>query len=255
MNTRRSEGIDRRDAGSAGPRRTDDGGGIRLRGRGARRQRPRRPPDDAARRGGDAVLHAGGHQGVGQGRGASRAAGARRADRPRQHLSPLLPPRHGDRGRARRPARVHAVGPADPHGLGRLPGLQPRGHARDPRRRRGVQLRLRRVAPRVHAGAGDAHPGGARRGRHHGVRPVRAGHAAARGARGRRGAHHALGGGLQGGSRPPRPAPHRHRPGRRPTRSCGGGRPPRSPASASTPTPSAASASASAATRCWPPSS
>ena len=36
----------------------------------------------------------------------------------------------------------------------------------------------------------------------HGVRPVRAGHPAARRARGRRGAHHALGRGLQGGARP-----------------------------------------------------
>ena len=229
--------------------------GFAFDGRGARRSRSRRPPHDAARGGRDAVLHARRHQGDGQGRGASRAARARRADRPRQHLPPVLPPRHGDRRRARRPARLHAVGRADPHGLGRLPGLQPGGHAPHARRRRGVQLGLRRLAPRVHARAGDAHPGGARRRRHHGVRPVRAGHAAARGARGRRGAHHALGGGLQGGARPPRPAPHRDRAGRRRTRRCGGGRPPRSSASASTPTPSAASASASAATRCSPPSS
>ena len=41
------------------------------------------------------------------------------------------------------------------------------------------------------------------------------GTAPARGARGRRGAHHALGGGLQGRARPPRPAARRHRAGRR----------------------------------------
>ena len=215
VNSRRSEACRPARRGSAGPRRADDGGRVRLRGRGARRSRPRRPPDDAARSGRDAVLHARRHQGDRQGGGASRAAGARRPDRPRQHVSPLLPPRHGDRRRARRAPRLHAVGRADPHRFGRVPGLQPRGHARHARRRGGVQLRLRRLASRVHAPAGDAHPGGARRGRHHGVRPVRAGHPAARGARGRRGAHHALGGGLQGGARPPRPAPHRDRAGRR----------------------------------------
>ena len=128
-------------------------------------------------------------------------------------------------------------------------------HAPHARRRGGVQLGVRRLAPRVHAGAGDAHPGGARGGRDHGVRPVRPGDAAARGTGGRRRAHHALGRRLQGGPRPPRPAPRGHRAGRDATRRCGGGRPPRSSASASTPTPSVASAWASGATRCSPPSS
>ena len=130
-----------------------------------------------------------------------------------------------------------------------------RGHAPHARRRRGVQLGVRRLAARVHARARDAHPGGARRGRDHGLRPVRAGHAAAR--------------------RSWRPPSSARRAGRPParmrtvaatssssascraarTRRCGGGRPPRSSTSASTPTPSADSASASAATRCSPPSS
>ncbi len=128
------------------------------------------------------------------------------AGRARQHLPPVLPPGHRDRRRARRPARLHALGRADPHRLRRLPGVQPRGHARHARRRRRVRLGLRRLAARVHARAGDAHPGGARRRHHHGLRPVRARHARARRDRGRRGAHDALGGGLQGGARAPRPA-------------------------------------------------
>ena len=99
-------------------------------------------------------------------------------------------------------------------GLGWVPGVQPGGDPSAPRRRGGVQLGLRRLAPRVHARAGDAHPGAAGRRRHHGVRPVCAGHVAARGARGRRGAHHALGGGLQGGAAAPRPAPRGDRAGR-----------------------------------------
>ena len=89
----------------------------------------------------------------------------------------------------------------------------------------------------------------------HVLRRVRAGHGDAGRGRRRRRAHDALGGGLQGGADAARPAPHRHRPGRRrrgPAAPVGR----RAPlASASTPTPSAASPSASAAPRCWPRSS
>ena len=210
----------------------------------------------AARRGGDAVLHAGGHQGDGQGGGASRAARARRPDRPRQHLSPLLPPRHRDR--APRTAGCTASCSWDGPILTDSGGFQVFSLA-------GTRVMRDDGVEFSSVYDGSRHvftPELAMRVQEElGADIIMAfdqcapGTLAARGARGRRGAHHALGGGLQGGSRPPRPAPHRHRPGRRPTRSCGGGRPPRSSASASTPTPSAASASASAATRCWPRSS
>ena len=62
-------------------------------------------------------------------------AGARRADRARQHLPPVAAPgARGDR-EARRPAPLHGLGAADPHRLGRLPGVQPRrACARSPKR-------------------------------------------------------------------------------------------------------------------------
>ncbi len=48
---------------------------------------------------------------------------------PRQHVPPPLPARRGrDRG-ARRVARVHRLGRADPHRLRRLPGVLAAGHA------------------------------------------------------------------------------------------------------------------------------
>ena len=58
-----------------------------------------------------------------------RGAGPRRGRDPRQHVPPPLPAGRGrDRG-ARRPARVHGLGRADPHRLRRLPGLLAAGHA------------------------------------------------------------------------------------------------------------------------------
>ena len=74
-----------------------------------------------------------------------RGARARRADPARQLLPPALPAgRRADR-RARRAAPLHGVGRADPHRLGRLPGLLAARHAaRRRRRRRHVPQRLRR---------------------------------------------------------------------------------------------------------------
>ena len=82
-----------------------------------------------ARRRADAGVHAGRHEGDGEGARPRRAARARRADRPRQHVPPAPPAgRRRDR-RARRPARLHGLGRADPHRLGRLPGLLAARHA------------------------------------------------------------------------------------------------------------------------------
>ena len=48
---------------------------------------------------------------------------ARRRDPALQHLPPALPPGRRPDRRARRPAPLHGLGRADPHRLGRLPGL------------------------------------------------------------------------------------------------------------------------------------
>ena len=74
----------------------------------------------------DAGVHAGRHLRHGEGDGAARARGARRADRPRQHLPPVAAARaRGDR-RARRAASLHGLAAPAPHRLRRLPGVQPR---------------------------------------------------------------------------------------------------------------------------------
>ena len=70
--------------------------------------------------------------------------GLGRADRARQHLPPDAAPGHrGDR-RARRAASVHELAGADPHGLGRIPGLQPRGAAQADRGGRAVPFARQR---------------------------------------------------------------------------------------------------------------
>ena len=68
---------------------------------------------DAARRGRHAGVHAGRHAGSGEGHAPGRRSRAtRRADRPRQHLPPLLRPGPGRGRRARRPAPLHGAGTA-----------------------------------------------------------------------------------------------------------------------------------------------
>ena len=63
------------------------------------------------------------------------AEGGRRRHHPRQHLSPDAAAGRRAHRQARRPARVHALGPADPHRLRRLPGDEPRPScARSPTR-------------------------------------------------------------------------------------------------------------------------
>ena len=95
---------------------------------------------------------------------------ARRADRPRQHLPPVAAARaRGDR-QARRPAPLHGLGRADPHRLGRLPGVQPRRRcARSPRRACSSLADQRRPAA-PHARGVDAHPARARLRHRDGVR-------------------------------------------------------------------------------------
>ena len=85
-----------------------------------RRRRPPRPHHAEPRRGRDAHLHARGHLRQRQGHAAARAEGNRLADRAGQHLPPVAAPGHGNHGKAWRPARLHAVGQAHPHRLGRL---------------------------------------------------------------------------------------------------------------------------------------
>ena len=77
---------------------------------------------------------------------ARRPARGRRPDRPRQHLSSVPAARARGRPRAGRPAPLHGLGRADPHRLGRLPGLQPVKLPQDRRGRGRVPLSRRRLA-------------------------------------------------------------------------------------------------------------
>ena len=137
--------------------------GDRHRRRGARRR-----PAHGARRRAHARVHAGGDEGDRQGPRPGAAARARDDDPPRQHVPPALPARRGaDRG-ARRPAPVHGLGRADPHGLRGLPGLlAPRHDRRRRRRGRDVQVGLRRRGRALHAGARSRDPAAARLGHRH----------------------------------------------------------------------------------------
>ena len=139
-----------------------------------RRRRPPRPHHAEPRRGRDAHLHARGHLRQRQGHAAARAEGNRLADRAGQHLPPAAAPGHGNHGKAWRPARLHAVGQAHPHRLGRLPGVQPAGHAQDHRGRRQVRLADRWRTPVPDARGIDAHPALAEFGHRNGVRRMHA---------------------------------------------------------------------------------
>ena len=139
-----------------------------------RRRRPPRPHHAEPRRGRDAHLHARGHLRQRQGHAAARAEGNRLADRAGQHLPPVAAPGHGNHGKAWRPARLHAVGQAHPHRLGRLPGVQPAGHAQDHRGRRQVRLADRWRTPVPDARGIDAHPALAEFGHRNGVRRMHA---------------------------------------------------------------------------------
>ena len=76
-----------------------------------------------ARRRRHAGVRAAGDQGRGQDARAARRRRARLRDDPRQHVPPAARPGAGARPRVRRPPRVHALGPADHHRLGRLSGV------------------------------------------------------------------------------------------------------------------------------------
>jgi hypothetical protein len=225
---------------------------LHPRDRARARPRPGRLAAHPARLDPAAGVHAGRHPGHGQGHDPRRARGAapRRPDHPRQHLPPVPAP--GPRGhrRRRRPAPLRRLGAADPHRLGRLPGVLARegGH----RRRRHLPLRSRRQTDLPLARTLDGHPAGARVRHRDGVRRVpRLRHRCVLRARQRR-SHHPLGTTQQGRAHPARPVVVRHRPGRHRRR------PPPPPAqrrshrerSASTATPSAACRSASRSPRC-----
>ena len=90
-----------------------------------RRPRPAGTIVDAPRRDPDARLHAGRHRGDGQGDEARRRARQRRRHHPRQHLSSDAAPRRRADRAARRPARLHGLGAADPDRQRRLSGDEP----------------------------------------------------------------------------------------------------------------------------------
>ena len=124
-----------------------------------------------------------------------------------------LRPGH-ERIRARRPQRVHGLGPPDPHGLGRLPGREPRRPAGHRRRRGDVQEPSRRDDPPVHAGALDRGPAGPRPGRRGRLRPAGLPELAAGGRRRCDAADPSLGGAVPRGPHPHGPGAVRRRAGR-----------------------------------------
>ena len=161
-------------------------------------------------------------------------------------------PARSDRRGARRAPRVLGLGRADPHGLGRVPGLLAARHDRRARRRRrDVPLRLRRRRGAVHARSARprssadsartsrcASTSACRRARHATSSSAPSSITTHVGASGRS-THRARRASFASGSRRARPTP-----------SCGGARSRRSPRSPSTATRSAASPSARRRTRC-----
>ena len=185
------------------------------------RSRAPRPARNRARPRRHARVHAGRHLWHGQGDGAERARAARRADRARQHVSPVAATRRRGHRRARRAASVHGLGARAAHRLRRLPGVEPRSAAQGARGRRGVRVpRQRRPAP-AHARDLDADPARARLGHRHGVRRVHRVPRDPRRSGGVDGAVGALGAALARRIRPPRQCARavRHRAGRHVPRS------------------------------------
>ena len=227
---------------------------LRLRARGqsgrARAGRLRTPHGEVL----TPVLHAGGHQGHGQGRAAAHAC-ARWAPR-----SCWPTPTTSTCGPGVELVRAHGGlhrfmgwdGPilTDSGGFQvfSLADTRVRG-----RRGRRVHLGLRRLAPPVHAAPGDRGAGGAGRRHRDVLRRVRARHAEPRRDRARRGAHHALGGRVPRRADAATTSSSSASSRAAPTPSCAGARRPSCWPSTSAPTPSAACRSASAATRCSPP--
>ena len=130
------------------------------------------PLPDPPRDGGHATVHAGGHRRHRQGHQRPAAAGDRGPHGARQHLPSPPPAGGGGGGRSRRPAPLHGLGRSAAHRLGRLPGVQPRGHQPDRRRRGRLPLTPRRVPHRPDPRALHGHPGGAGGRCGHGLRPV-----------------------------------------------------------------------------------
>ena len=97
----------------------------------------------------------------------------RRADHPGQHLSPRPSAGRRTHPRPRRPAQLHELAGADPHRLGRVPGLQPRRRRSKITDHGGeVQEPHRRHPARTHARAGRRDPGEPRLRHRHGARRV-----------------------------------------------------------------------------------
>ena len=177
---------------------------------------PARPAGTRAWRRRDAGIHAGRNLRHRQGDGAERARGDRRADRSRQHVSPVAAAGYGGHRRPRRPASLHGVDAPYPHRFGGLPGLQPGRAAQGARGRRDVRLTGQRRPDAADAGNLDADPAHARFRRRDGVRRMHAASCQPRRNGGVDGAVAALGATLAGGVRRRRQTACavRHRPGR-----------------------------------------
>ena len=133
-----------------------------------------RPPHAEPRRRRNADLHAGRHLRHRQGDPAARTRRNPRADHPRQHVSPVAAPGPRNDRRARRTARLHELETADPHRLGRLPGLFARRSAQDHRGRRHLRVADQRRQAVPLARNLDADPEGAEFGHRDAVRRMHA---------------------------------------------------------------------------------
>src|SRR5262249_27331688 len=89
--------------------------------------------DDAARYGGDAVFHAGGDGGDGQGLDAGRAGTVGRGNPACEYLSFISATGARGDSAAGRLAPVHVLAAGDPNRFGRIPGVQPFGIAQGER--------------------------------------------------------------------------------------------------------------------------
>ena len=174
---------------------------LRLHHRRHGRQGPDGHDRDAPRRDPHAGLHAGRHRGDGQGDEAGGRARDRRRHHPRQHLSSDAPPRRRADRAARRAARFHGLGAADPHRQRRLSGDEPRPNWPSSARRASPSEPSRRQPAHADPRAVDGDPGPARLGHRHGLRPTGDDDREPRGAGGGDGALDALGGRSRDGLR------------------------------------------------------
>ena len=161
---------------------------------------PRRLVYDAARRGADAGLHAGGHAGDGERADRRDAQGDGRTGAFGEHVSPAAAAGSGGVQEVWRDPPLHELGRPGADGLGRVSDFLAAGRARDERGRRAVQELRRWHALYALAGNERGDAAGDRERHQHGARPVHPLDGALRAGRGGDAPDAPLGGALAGGA-------------------------------------------------------